>query len=159
MTLKSLLVATRRYEAAAWLRKVVGFVGAKDLPAELSEEDFRLGLRSGIILCNVLNKIQPGAVSKVKYDPKLFHPPSHCNQLFKCLILCVIQLDSCLRKSSQWPVFWTWIGSFLPSKLILINNCRLLQVRLTLHLFLMEQPCQHTSTLRMSEIFWLRRKS
>ncbi|MCD7449836.1 hypothetical protein HAX54_001752 [Datura stramonium] len=43
-----------RYEAAAWLRKVVGFVGAKDLPAEPSEEDFRLGLRSGIILCNVV---------------------------------------------------------------------------------------------------------
>lgn len=40
-------------------------MGAKDLPAEPSEEDFRLGLRSGIILCNVLNKMQPGAVSKV----------------------------------------------------------------------------------------------
>ncbi|PHT44353.1 Kinesin-4 [Capsicum baccatum] len=61
--------ATRRYEAAAWLRKVVGFVGAKDLPAEPSEEDFRLGLRSGIILCNVLNKMQPGAVSKVVESP------------------------------------------------------------------------------------------
>lgn len=44
---------------------MVGVVGAKDLPAEPSEEDFRLGLRSGIILCNVLNKIQPGAVPKV----------------------------------------------------------------------------------------------
>ncbi|KAM3234418.1 kinesin-like protein KIN-14I isoform X1 [Capsicum annuum] len=61
--------ATRRYDAAAWLRKVVGFVGAKDLPAEPSEEDFRLGLRSGIILCNVLNKMQPGAVSKVVESP------------------------------------------------------------------------------------------
>ncbi|XP_019234996.1 PREDICTED: kinesin-like protein KIN-14I [Nicotiana attenuata] len=61
--------ATRRYEAAAWLRKVVGVVGAKDLPAEPSEEDFRLGLRSGIILCNVLNKIQPGAVPKVVESP------------------------------------------------------------------------------------------
>ncbi|KAM3376641.1 kinesin-like protein KIN-14I isoform X1 [Capsicum galapagoense] len=61
--------ATRRYEAAAWLRKVVGFVGAKDLPAEPSEEDFRLGLRSGIILCNVLNKMKPGAVSKVVESP------------------------------------------------------------------------------------------
>lgn len=56
----------RRYEAAAWLRKVAGVVGAKDLPAEPSEEEFRLGLRSGIILCNVLNKVQPGAVTKVK---------------------------------------------------------------------------------------------
>ena len=55
----------RRYEAAGWLRKTVGVVGGKDLPAEPSEEEFRLGLRSGIILCNVLNKVQPGAVSKV----------------------------------------------------------------------------------------------
>lgn len=57
--------AMRRYEAAGWLRKMVGVVGAKDLPAEPSEEEFRLGLRSGLIICNVLNKIQPGAVPKV----------------------------------------------------------------------------------------------
>ncbi|GLT83949.1 hypothetical protein SLE2022_022110 [Rubroshorea leprosula] len=44
--------ASRRYEAAGWLRKTVGVVAAKDLPAEPSEEEFRLGLRSGIILCN-----------------------------------------------------------------------------------------------------------
>ncbi|XP_059652350.1 kinesin-like protein KIN-14I [Cornus florida] len=59
----------RRYEVAGWLRKMVGVVGGKDLPAEPSEEDFRLGLRSGIILCNVLNKIQPGAVPKVVEAP------------------------------------------------------------------------------------------
>lgn len=56
--------ASRRYEAAGWLRKMVGVVAAKDLPAEPSEEEFRLGLRSGMILCNVLNKVQPGAVPK-----------------------------------------------------------------------------------------------
>ncbi|CAK9185817.1 unnamed protein product [Ilex paraguariensis] len=61
--------AMRRYEAAAWLRKIVGVVGAKDFPAEPSEEEFRLALRSGIILCNVLNKVQPGAVSKVVESP------------------------------------------------------------------------------------------
>ena len=44
---------------------MAGVVAAKDLPAEPSEEEFRLGLRSGIILCNVLNKVQPGAVPKV----------------------------------------------------------------------------------------------
>lgn len=55
----------RRYEAAGWLRKMIGVVGGKDLPAEPSEEEFRLGLRSGIILCNVVNKVQPGAVPKV----------------------------------------------------------------------------------------------
>ena len=43
----------------------MGVVAAKDLPAEPSEEEFRLGLRSGLILCNVLNKVQPGAVPKV----------------------------------------------------------------------------------------------
>ncbi|GAU31643.1 hypothetical protein TSUD_38400 [Trifolium subterraneum] len=48
---------------------MVGVVAAKDLPAEPSEEEFRLGLRSGIILCNVLNKVQPGAVSKVVESP------------------------------------------------------------------------------------------
>lgn len=44
---------------------MIGVVAAKDLPAEPSEEEFRLGLRSGIILCNVLNKVQSGAVPKV----------------------------------------------------------------------------------------------
>ncbi|XVF72683.1 hypothetical protein PTKIN_Ptkin12aG0139700 [Pterospermum kingtungense] len=61
--------ASRRYEAAGWLRKMVGVVAAKDLPAEPSEEEFRLGLRSGIILCNVLNKVHPGAVPKVVESP------------------------------------------------------------------------------------------
>ncbi|KAH9625424.1 hypothetical protein KSS87_011354 [Heliosperma pusillum] len=59
----------RRYEAFNWLRKMVGVVVAKDLPAEPSEEEFRLGLRSGMILCNVLNKVQPGAVPKVVESP------------------------------------------------------------------------------------------
>lgn len=61
--------AARRNEAAGWLRKMVGVVAAKDLPAEPSEEEFRLGLRSGIILCNVLNKVHPGAVPKVVEGP------------------------------------------------------------------------------------------
>ncbi|XP_011652945.1 kinesin-like protein KIN-14I isoform X2 [Cucumis sativus] len=61
--------ASRRNEAAGWLRKMIGVVAAKDLPAEPSEEEFRLGLRSGIILCNVLNKVQPGAVPKVVESP------------------------------------------------------------------------------------------
>ncbi|KAK1583488.1 hypothetical protein Q3G72_024209 [Acer saccharum] len=61
--------ALRRYEAAMWLRKTVGVVGGKDLPAQPSEEEFRLALRSGIVLCNVLNKIHPGAVPKVVEGP------------------------------------------------------------------------------------------
>uniref|UniRef100_A0A0E0RIG6 Kinesin motor domain-containing protein n=1 Tax=Oryza rufipogon TaxID=4529 RepID=A0A0E0RIG6_ORYRU len=57
--------AMRRYDAASWLRSTVGVVCARDLPDEPSEEEFRLGLRNGIVLCNALNKIQPGAIPKV----------------------------------------------------------------------------------------------
>lgn len=70
-----IFVASRRYEAANWLRKMVGVVGAKDLPAEPTEEGFRLGLRSGIILCKVLNKVHPGSVSKVTSFPALIPFP------------------------------------------------------------------------------------
>ncbi|KAK4424578.1 Kinesin-like protein KIN-14G [Sesamum alatum] len=59
----------RRYEAAGWLRKMVGVVAARDLPAEPSEEHFRVGLQSGMILCNVLNKVHPGALAKVVEAP------------------------------------------------------------------------------------------
>ncbi|XP_073100306.1 kinesin-like protein KIN-14Q [Elaeis guineensis] len=65
--------ATRRYEAAGWLRKMVGFIGgAKDLPEEPTEEEFRIGLRNGIILCNALNRVHPGAVPKVVEAPADF---------------------------------------------------------------------------------------
>lgn len=60
--------ASRRYQAAAWLREMVG--GATDLlPNEPTEEEFRLGLHNGLILCNVLNKVIPGAVTKVVEIP------------------------------------------------------------------------------------------
>uniref|UniRef100_A0A0D9XV81 Kinesin motor domain-containing protein n=1 Tax=Leersia perrieri TaxID=77586 RepID=A0A0D9XV81_9ORYZ len=61
--------AIRRYEAANWLRRIVGVVCAKDLAEEPSEEEFRVGLRNGIILCNALNKVQPGSVPKVVEVP------------------------------------------------------------------------------------------
>ncbi|XP_074585327.1 kinesin-like protein KIN-14P [Curcuma longa] len=61
--------AMRRYEAAAWLRRMVGVVGARDLPEEPTEEEFRLALRNGIALCNALNKVKPGAVPKVIEAP------------------------------------------------------------------------------------------
>lgn len=54
-----------RYEAARWVRNTLGVVGGRDLPADPSEEDFRTALRSGILLCNVLNRVKPGAVPKV----------------------------------------------------------------------------------------------
>ena len=37
------------------------------LPKDPSEEDFCLSLRNGLILCNVLNKVNPGAVLKVLF--------------------------------------------------------------------------------------------
>lgn len=57
---------TRRHDAANWLRRTVGVVCARDLPDEPTEEEFQLGLRNGIVLCNALNKIQPGAIPKVE---------------------------------------------------------------------------------------------
>ncbi|KAA8527097.1 hypothetical protein F0562_008674 [Nyssa sinensis] len=39
------------------------------LPREPSEEDFCRALRNGLILCNVLNKVNPGAVHKVVENP------------------------------------------------------------------------------------------
>ncbi|KAK6785704.1 hypothetical protein RDI58_019159 [Solanum bulbocastanum] len=56
--------AERRYQAAEWLRQMDS--GASEvLPKEPSEEEFRCALRNGLILCNVLNKVNPGAVHKV----------------------------------------------------------------------------------------------
>ncbi|KAD5316898.1 hypothetical protein E3N88_16844 [Mikania micrantha] len=62
-------VETRRYEATAWMRNIIGVVGSRDLPAHPSEEEFRLALRSGLILCHVINKVNPGSVPKVVEDP------------------------------------------------------------------------------------------
>ncbi|KAL3643248.1 hypothetical protein CASFOL_014063 [Castilleja foliolosa] len=41
------------------------------LPEEPTEEEFRLALRNGLILCNVLNTVNPGAVHKVVENPVL----------------------------------------------------------------------------------------
>ncbi|KAM0899157.1 hypothetical protein ACQ4PT_021459 [Festuca glaucescens] len=49
--------AARRNEAAGWLRRAVGAVAGRDLPEEPSEEEFRLGLRNGQILCSALNRV------------------------------------------------------------------------------------------------------
>ncbi|XP_076906098.1 kinesin-like protein KIN-14Q [Bidens hawaiensis] len=60
---------TDRYDASRWLRKRVGVVAARDLPADPSEEDFRQGLRSGVALCIALNKIKSGSVPKIVKAP------------------------------------------------------------------------------------------
>ncbi|KAI9187169.1 hypothetical protein LWI28_025140 [Acer negundo] len=60
--------AARRYQATEWLRRM-DHGATETLPKEPSEEEFRLALRNGLILCNVLNKVNPGAVLKVVENP------------------------------------------------------------------------------------------
>lgn len=64
------LKASRRYEATGWLREM-DEVGRATLSPKPSEEEFCLALRNGLILCNVLNKVNPGAVLKVVDNPAL----------------------------------------------------------------------------------------
>ncbi|KAK4795566.1 hypothetical protein SAY86_027892 [Trapa natans] len=65
--------ASRRYQAAEWLRQMDrGALGT--LSKEPSEEEFHLALRNGLILCSVLNKVNPGAVHKVVESPLLDVP-------------------------------------------------------------------------------------
>ncbi|KAL8133414.1 uncharacterized protein LOC141712521 [Apium graveolens] len=54
--------ALRRYEAAEWLERLVGPLGISSQP---SERELISCLRSGLVLCNAINKIQPGSVQKV----------------------------------------------------------------------------------------------
>ncbi|KAK1294530.1 Kinesin-4 [Acorus calamus] len=58
--------AARRSQAVRWLESTVGPLG---IPAWPSEREFVACLRSGLVLCNAVNKIQPGAVSKVIENP------------------------------------------------------------------------------------------
>ncbi|KAJ1415519.1 P-loop containing nucleoside triphosphate hydrolase [Sesbania bispinosa] len=62
--------ASRRNQAAEWLRQMDD-VAFSSLSKEPSEEEFSLSLRNGLILCNVLNKVNPGAVLKVVENPVL----------------------------------------------------------------------------------------
>lgn len=90
---------------------MIGVVGAKDLPAEPSEEEFRLGLRSGIILCNVINKVQPGAVPKVVYTSVLiilkfvFLLIFHFRITYVCLLinLCIYVALQVVESSASIP--------------------------------------------------------
>ncbi|KAB5534963.1 hypothetical protein DKX38_018049 [Salix brachista] len=62
--------ASRRYQAADWMRQM-DKEASRTLPKEPSEEEFYRALRNGLILCNVLNKVNPGAVLKVVDNPIL----------------------------------------------------------------------------------------
>ncbi|KAG6607732.1 Kinesin-like protein KIN-14F, partial [Cucurbita argyrosperma subsp. sororia] len=62
--------ALRRNQAVEWLRQMDhGALGV--LSKEPSEEEFCLALRNGLILCIVLNKVNPGVVPKVVESPVL----------------------------------------------------------------------------------------
>ncbi|PHT96912.1 hypothetical protein BC332_34164 [Capsicum chinense] len=53
--------ALRRYQATHWLECFVGPLGISSQP---SEREFVSCLRSGFVLCNLINKVQPGSVPK-----------------------------------------------------------------------------------------------
>uniref|UniRef100_M1CLP5 Kinesin heavy chain n=1 Tax=Solanum tuberosum TaxID=4113 RepID=M1CLP5_SOLTU len=61
--------ALRRYQATHWLECFVGPLGISSQP---SEREFVSCLRSGLVLCNLINKVQTGSVPKVVED----HTPS-----------------------------------------------------------------------------------
>ncbi|KAM7530060.1 hypothetical protein LguiB_033470 [Lonicera macranthoides] len=54
--------ASRRSQATQWLDSLVGPLG---IPNQPTEREFISCLRNGLILCNAINKIQPGSVPKV----------------------------------------------------------------------------------------------
>ncbi|OQU81751.1 hypothetical protein SORBI_3006G112800 [Sorghum bicolor] len=60
--------AARRCEAARWLRQMEP-AAAESLPERPSEEEFCVALRNGLVLCKVLNRVNPGAVPKVVENP------------------------------------------------------------------------------------------
>ncbi|KAL3533752.1 hypothetical protein ACH5RR_007273 [Cinchona calisaya] len=54
--------ALRRFQATHWLECVIGPLG---ISSEPTEKEFISCLRNGLILCNLINMIQPGSVPKV----------------------------------------------------------------------------------------------
>ncbi|KAI7997828.1 Kinesin-like protein KIN-14L [Camellia lanceoleosa] len=54
--------AWRRFEATQWLGSLVGPLGISTQP---SEREFISCLGNGLVLCNAINKIQPGSIPKV----------------------------------------------------------------------------------------------
>ncbi|KAL6627067.1 hypothetical protein ACP70R_030793 [Stipagrostis hirtigluma subsp. patula] len=72
--------AWRRHQAAAWLETMVGSIGLPPCP---SEQEFVAVLRNGIVLCNAINKVQPGAVPKVVTIAPCDSQPSTAFQYFE----------------------------------------------------------------------------
>jgi len=71
-SLKAEEAANRRFQATTWIKSMVGSL---DIQCEPSKEEFRICLRNGIILCNLINKVQPGTISKVVENHVSSHPP------------------------------------------------------------------------------------
>ncbi|KAI3893075.1 hypothetical protein MKW92_010033 [Papaver armeniacum] len=57
--------ALRRYQAAGWLESFIGPVSGLSSSKHPSEVEFVSSLKNGLVLCNLINKIQPGSVPKV----------------------------------------------------------------------------------------------
>ncbi|KAI3905578.1 hypothetical protein MKX01_036487, partial [Papaver californicum] len=57
--------ALRRYQAAGWLESFIGPVSGLSSSKHPSEIEFVSCLKNGLVLCNLINKIQPGSVPKV----------------------------------------------------------------------------------------------
>lgn len=53
----------RRQQATIWLQDMVGTLS---ISAQPSEEELKMCLRNGLILCKVINKVQNGAIQKVQ---------------------------------------------------------------------------------------------
>jgi len=56
------ITGARRSDVAAWLNNMFDTL---HLPDEPSEEDLRACLNNGSILCKLMNKLNPGSISKV----------------------------------------------------------------------------------------------
>uniref|UniRef100_A0A0E0JG88 Kinesin-like protein n=1 Tax=Oryza punctata TaxID=4537 RepID=A0A0E0JG88_ORYPU len=72
--------ALRRHQAAIWLESMIGPFGLSRYP---SEQEFVAAVRNGIVLCKAINKIQPGAVSKVVANASCDSQPSTAFQYFE----------------------------------------------------------------------------
>ena len=65
---------------------VESMLGSLDLPPRPSEQEFVSCLRNGLFLCNLINKIQPGAVPRVMDKLKLCLSSSFYMLLFVFLL-------------------------------------------------------------------------
>lgn len=90
------LAAARRFQAVAWLRSTLG--ASLKLSPQPSEEEFLSCLRNGLVLCNAINKIKPGAVPKVSCLVLIFSSVSFSFSLLslyagRCMFLVNVRIS------------------------------------------------------------------